>query len=33
MNIVEYKKRVIDYPYKWLGNDINFNIDDLINTW
>ena len=25
----EYKKRVIDYPYKWLGNSVN-NISDLI---
>ena len=26
----EYKKRIIDYPFEWLGNDIK-NIDDLIN--
>jgi hypothetical protein len=26
----DYKKRVIDYPFKWLGNDIK-TIDDLIN--
>lgn len=26
----EYKKRIIDYPFKWLGNDIK-TIDDLIN--
>lgn len=26
----DYKRRVIDYPFKWLGNDIK-TIDDLIN--
>ena len=26
----DYKKRIVDYPFEWLGNDIK-NIDDLIN--
>ena len=26
----DYKRRITDYPFKWLGNDIK-NIDDLIN--